>query len=158
MDGGGGEGEAQRGDRPRPHGGSADHHQERPAGGGRGLGRGVGAQDQALRHARRVLRRLPAARLRPHDRSPQGCAAHGRSVNYLLDTNVVSEWTKPRPDPGVTDWLADADEDRVYLSVVTLAELRHGVERLADGARKARLDRWLTDELLLRFEGRVLAI
>lgn len=79
-------------------------------------------------------------------------------MNYLLDTNVVSEWTKPRPNPGVVTWLAQADEDRVFLSVITLAELRHGVERMADGVRKARLDAWLTDELPLRFEGRVLTV
>lgn len=79
-------------------------------------------------------------------------------MNYLLDTNVVSEWTKPRPNRGVIEWLAGVDEDRVFLSVVTLAELRHGVERMAEGARKTRLNLWLTDELHVRFEGRVLAI
>lgn len=79
-------------------------------------------------------------------------------MSFLLDTNVVSEWVRPRPDSGVVDWLADVDEDRVFVSVVTLAELRHGVERLADGARRRRLDAWLTDELPMRFEGRVLPI
>jgi predicted nucleic acid-binding protein len=42
-------------------------------------------------------------------------------VTFLLNTNVVSEWVKPRPDPGVIAWLAEVDEDRVFLSVVTLA-------------------------------------
>jgi len=79
-------------------------------------------------------------------------------VSFLLDSNVVSEWTKLRPDPGVVAWLADADEDRVFISVATLAELRHGVERLPNGARRRRLEAWLTDELPLRFEGRVLPI
>lgn len=79
-------------------------------------------------------------------------------MSFLLDTNVVSEWVKPRPDPGVIAWLADVDEDRVFLSVVTLAELRHGVERLADGNRRRHLDAWLRDELPLRFEGRVLSV
>jgi len=46
-------------------------------------------------------------------------------VSFLLDTNVVSEWTKSRPDVGVVAWLAEADEDRVFVSVITLAELRH---------------------------------
>ena len=45
-------------------------------------------------------------------------------MSFLLDTNVVSEWVKPRPDPGVVAWLAETDEDLVFLSVVTLAELR----------------------------------
>jgi predicted nucleic acid-binding protein len=53
-------------------------------------------------------------------------------MNFLLDTNVVSEWTKPRPNPGVVDG-ANVDEDSVYLSVVTLAELPHGIERLSPG-------------------------
>lgn len=79
-------------------------------------------------------------------------------MTFLLDTNVVSEWVKPRPDPGVVAWLAQVDEDRVFLGVVTLAELRHGIERMDDGARRRRLDTWLRHELPLRFEGRILAI
>lgn len=79
-------------------------------------------------------------------------------MSFLLDTNVVSEWVKPRPDPGVVAWLADADEDRVLISVITLAELRHGIERLPPGSRRRRLDRWLRDELPLRFEGRIVPI
>lgn len=79
-------------------------------------------------------------------------------MSFLLDTNVVSEWTKPRPNTGVITWLAEADEDRVFLSVVTLAELRSGIERLPAGARRKRLDAWLRDELPLRFAGRILPI
>jgi hypothetical protein len=79
-------------------------------------------------------------------------------VSFLLDTNVISEWVKPRPDPRVVTWLAEVDEDRVFLSVVTLAELRHGIERLADGRRRNRLDAWLREELPLRFEGRMLPV
>jgi toxin FitB len=79
-------------------------------------------------------------------------------VNFLLDTNVVSEWAKPRPNPDVVRWLADVDEDRVFLSVVTLAELRYGVEKLPAGARRTRLDAWLRGELRERFEGRILAV
>ena len=79
-------------------------------------------------------------------------------MSFLLDTNVVSEWVKPRPDPHVVAWLADVDEDRVFMSVVTVGELRHGIERLPAGRRQVRLDQWLREELPLRFEGRVLAI
>jgi predicted nucleic acid-binding protein len=79
-------------------------------------------------------------------------------VNFLLDTNLVSEWTKGRPDPGVIGWLADADEDRVFLSVITLAELRHGVGRLAMGRRRKRLNEWIENELLFRFDRRILPI
>lgn len=76
-------------------------------------------------------------------------------MTYLLDTNVVSEWTKPLPNPGLVEWLKDVDEDGVFLSVVTFAELRHGIERLAEGARRKKLDEWLRSELPLRFEGRI---
>lgn len=79
-------------------------------------------------------------------------------MSVLLDTNVVSEWVKPQPDPGVVAWLAEADEDRVFLSVVTLAELHHGIARLAAGGRRKRLDEWLRNELPLRFEGRLLPV
>jgi len=47
-------------------------------------------------------------------------------VSFLLDTTAVSEWMKPSPNPGVIRWLDEVDEDRVYLSVMTLAELRYG--------------------------------
>ena len=79
-------------------------------------------------------------------------------MSFLLDTNVVSEWMKPRPNPGVVAWLADVDEDRVFLSVITLTELRYGIERMPPGHRRKRLDEWLDEELPLRFEGRILAI
>jgi toxin FitB len=79
-------------------------------------------------------------------------------VNFLLDTNVVSEWAKPRPDPGVVEWLANADEDRLFLSVATLAELRYGIERMPTGRKSTQLREWLEMELTGRFEGRVVAI
>jgi predicted nucleic acid-binding protein len=79
-------------------------------------------------------------------------------VNFLLDTNIVSEWIKPRPDAGVMDWLAEADEDGTFLSAVTIAEIRYGIERLPRGFRRDRLDAWLTEELPLRFEDRILPI
>jgi toxin FitB len=77
---------------------------------------------------------------------------------YLLDTNVVSEWVKPRPNPNVVRWLADADEDRISLSIITLAELDLGVEVLAPGERRDTLSDWVRNELPDRFEGRILGI
>ena len=79
-------------------------------------------------------------------------------MSFLLDTNAVSEWTKPRPNAGLIDWLAQVDEDEVFLSVVTFAELRHGIERLAAGARRRRLDEWLRNDLPVRFEGRIVGV
>ncbi len=79
-------------------------------------------------------------------------------MNFLLDTNVVSEWMKPRPNPGVITWLAEVDEDRVFLSALTIAEIRYGIDRMTAGNKRKRLDEWLNDELPLRFEGRILSI
>jgi len=79
-------------------------------------------------------------------------------LNFLLDTNVISETAKPIPDLGVMAWLAAVDEDEVFLSVITLAELRHGVERLPTGARRDQIDNWLTGQLRPRFANRVLSI
>jgi predicted nucleic acid-binding protein len=79
-------------------------------------------------------------------------------MNFLLDTNAVSEWVKPRPNPGLVRWMESADEDRVFLSVISIAELRYGVDRMPTGARRNRLEQWLQGELPLRFEGRVLSV
>ena len=79
-------------------------------------------------------------------------------MSFLADTNVVSEWVKPRPNPGVVAWLADTNEDQVFLSVVTLTELRYGIERIPMGQRQKRLRAWLENELAMRFEGRILTI
>jgi predicted nucleic acid-binding protein len=79
-------------------------------------------------------------------------------VSFLLDSNVVSEWVKSRPDRSVVAWLAAVDEDQVFISVVTLAELRYGIERMTAGSRRNRLAQWLQDELPPRFDGRILSI
>ena len=79
-------------------------------------------------------------------------------MNFLLDTNVVSEWMKPRPNMHVVEWLAAADEDSIYLSVITFAEIRHGVEQLHASRRREALMSWLEDELPARFESRVLLV
>lgn len=79
-------------------------------------------------------------------------------MNYLLDTNIVSEWTKASPDTGVVSWLSEIEEDSVFLSVVTFAELRHGIERLPTSKRRKQLDEWLRGELPLRFEQRILPV
>ena len=79
-------------------------------------------------------------------------------MSFLLDTNVVSEWVKPQPDPSVVTWLAEVDEDRVFMSVASFAEIRHGIEMMPAGRRRERLMSWFTDELPVRFEGRILGI
>lgn len=79
-------------------------------------------------------------------------------MSFLLDTNAISEWVKPRPDPAVIGWFDQVDEDRTYLSVITLGELRKGTNRLATGRRRDRLDHWLTHELPDRFGNRILPV
>jgi toxin FitB len=79
-------------------------------------------------------------------------------VSFLLDTNAISEWQKPRPNPGVVAWMDSTDEDKLFLSVVTLAELRYGVQRMAAGSRHRQYEQWLEHELPARFEGRILAV
>jgi len=79
-------------------------------------------------------------------------------MNFLLDTDVISEPTRARPNERVLAWLAAVDEDTVFLSVVTITEIRYGVERLAMGRRREHLDRWLRKELTSRFHGRILPI
>jgi toxin FitB len=79
-------------------------------------------------------------------------------VTYVLDTNVISEVVRPRPDANVINWLDETDEDRLYLSVVALAELRRGVELMPPGRRRNALTVWLTEDLPARFDGRVLPV
>lgn len=79
-------------------------------------------------------------------------------MTYLLDTNVVSEWVKPEPARSVVEWLVEVDEDAVFLSVISLAELRRGIELLDAGRRQQRLEKWLSQDLADRFHGRILPI
>jgi predicted nucleic acid-binding protein len=77
---------------------------------------------------------------------------------FLLDTNVISELIKARPDPGVTQWIEATDENLIYLSVLTLGEIRKGITSLPEGRRRLRLEAWLDRDLALRFSGRILPI
>lgn len=77
---------------------------------------------------------------------------------FLLDTNVVSELVKNRPEPRVVAWLEATDESLLYLSVLTVGEIRKGIVSLADAARRVALEAWLDHDLALRFSGRILPI
>jgi predicted nucleic acid-binding protein len=79
-------------------------------------------------------------------------------VNLLLDTNVLSEVQRPAPDPKVMGWLDTVDEDRVFISVASIAELRRGVALMDDGRRRAALAAWLGNDLPARFAERILPI
>ena len=77
---------------------------------------------------------------------------------WLLDTNILSEMRRPRPEPKVTSFIATQPLDRLFISTVTLAELRFGIERLTDHTRRADLHHWLTNQIRPMFNGRVLEI
>lgn len=79
-------------------------------------------------------------------------------MKYLLDTCVLSELVKPRPDPSLIAWVDQQDESELCLSVLTLGELRKGVEGLDDGRKRSRLAQWLEHELKPRFADRLLGV
>lgn len=79
-------------------------------------------------------------------------------MKYLLDTNAISELLAKQPNQQVIRWIDALDTNSVYLSVITIGELRKGIEKLADSRRKDILSTWLTDDLLLRFGDRVLSV
>ncbi len=77
---------------------------------------------------------------------------------FLLHTNIVSEMTRPTPNAHVLQWLESVDESLLYLSVLTLGEIRKGLTILTSSRRRSLLEAWLGTELAVRFAGRVLSI
>jgi predicted nucleic acid-binding protein len=77
---------------------------------------------------------------------------------FLLDTNCISELVRSKPDPRVLEWMETADETMLYLSVLTMGEIRKGLAGLAQGKRRSLLETWLEVELQARFSGRVVPI
>lgn len=77
---------------------------------------------------------------------------------FLLDTNVISDLMKPRPSRRVADWVDATSEDLLYLSVITIGEVRKGIDLLDDDEpRRAALQAWLDRDVRVRFAGRLLA-
>ena len=77
---------------------------------------------------------------------------------WLLDTNVLSEARRPKPDPRVTAFFEKQPADKLYISVLSLAEIRYGIQRHPDAEKRAELTNWLTLQIRPEFEGRVLPI
>ena len=80
------------------------------------------------------------------------------NARYLLDTNVISELSKPRQHPGVIAFIRSLSLDDLFTSVVTLAELRAGIEALDDLDKRTQLHDWLSHQVRPLFKGRVLPI
>lgn len=78
-------------------------------------------------------------------------------MNYLLDTCVISELVKPRPNTAVTDWLARIPADRLFLCSLTIGELKRGITRLTDSKKKNRQMMWL-ETLLADYGDRILPV
>jgi predicted nucleic acid-binding protein len=78
-------------------------------------------------------------------------------LSWLLDTNVISEWTRPRPDERVREWMAASDENSLFLSAITFGEIWFGIERLPTGRKRRSLELFVS-ALVDRFDDRVLPI
>ena len=79
-------------------------------------------------------------------------------MNYLLDTNVLSEATRPRPDARAAAWLSARPALTLFISVVSIAEIRKGILLLPEGKKRAKLENWLESELLPAFANRVIPL
>jgi predicted nucleic acid-binding protein len=77
---------------------------------------------------------------------------------WLVDTNVLSDARKPRPDSRVADFFRTHRSSELYVSTITFAEIRFGIEVLEDPTRRAILTDWLTTKLRPMFDGRVLPL
>jgi predicted nucleic acid-binding protein len=79
-------------------------------------------------------------------------------TGWLLDTNILSELRRPKPSTKVVEFVSTKALDSLYVSTVNLAEIRFGIELVADAGRRAELNLWLTHKLRPMFDGRVLQI
>lgn len=77
---------------------------------------------------------------------------------FLLDTNVISELIRPKPEPRVRNWVSSAEDSLIYLSVLTIGEIRKGITAVRDSHRRKTLEAWLDREVVTRFVGRILPI
>jgi predicted nucleic acid-binding protein len=77
---------------------------------------------------------------------------------FLLDTNVPSELTRPHPEPSVVQWLEEADDELLHISVVTLGEILKGITTLPESNRRRKLQKWLAETLRPWFKGRILPV
>jgi predicted nucleic acid-binding protein len=79
-------------------------------------------------------------------------------MKALLDTCVISELVSKKPNPSVVDFVDSLDPEDIYLSVITIGEIVKGIEKLPKSRRKTDLHNWLNDDLLIRFEGNIVAL
>ena len=79
-------------------------------------------------------------------------------MKYLIDTNVISEMSKPNPCKAVYSWFSNIPETDLFLSVVSIGEIVFGINKLSDETRKVKLSEWLNEVIYEGFHGRILEI
>jgi len=79
-------------------------------------------------------------------------------MNYILDTNVISELVASEADQRVIAWIDSLDSENVFLSVITIGELKKGIEKLPNSKRKSTLETWLQEDLLVRFRDHIIPL
>ncbi len=79
-------------------------------------------------------------------------------MNYLLDTCVLSEFTRRQPDVHMIEWLNSIEEEKLFISVITIGEIQRGIERIPDSHRKTELRSWMNNALITRFAERMVTI
>jgi toxin FitB len=79
-------------------------------------------------------------------------------MTYLLDTCLISELVAKQPNPQVLAWLDTQPPETLYLSIITIGEIAKGIGKLPESARKKRLADWLNQDLLSRFEHRIIGL
>jgi len=79
-------------------------------------------------------------------------------TRWLLDTNVLSELRRPKPDARVVQFIRAQPMDALHVSIVTFAEIRFGIDRVTDARRRVELEAWLTNQMRPLFAQRVLDV
>jgi predicted nucleic acid-binding protein len=79
-------------------------------------------------------------------------------MNFLLDTNVISELVKPSPDPRVWQWVDVVPDSQMFISAITVGEIARGIEQLPASARRTRYELWFEHEILARYADRILVL
>ena len=79
-------------------------------------------------------------------------------MKYLLDTNLVSQYAKPKKDPRADAWFDRTNDNDLYLSALTIAEIWQGIDQMATGEKKTKLEVWAEYDLIMHFSGRMIGL
>lgn len=79
-------------------------------------------------------------------------------MKYLLDTSVISELISSQPNPNVVEFVDSLDQEDIYLSTITVGEVAKAIQKQSDPTRKQSLQKWLYQDLLVRFDGRIIPL